>query len=70
MTTTIDSTGLSRRQLEVLALVADGLTSREIGARLFLSVQTVNQHIKHIHARLNARNRCHAVHIAYARGLL
>jgi PAS domain S-box-containing protein len=65
-----DAVPLSRRQLEIVALLADGLTTREIAERLVLSVQTVNQHVKNIEARLQARNRAHAVSIAHGRGLL
>jgi DNA-binding CsgD family transcriptional regulator len=61
---------LSARQLEILALVADGYTTREIAERLFISEQTVSQHVKNINRRLRARNRSHAVRIGYDRGLL
>ncbi|HXG76134.1 MAG TPA: helix-turn-helix transcriptional regulator [Gaiellaceae bacterium] len=61
---------LSRRELEVLALVAEGYTSKEIGARLFVSEETVKSHISNILACLGARNRAHAVAIALREGVL
>ena len=48
---------LSPRELEVLTLIADGLTNREIAARLFVGVSTVKKHIQHIYAKLDTRNR-------------
>ncbi|MBK8025071.1 MAG: hypothetical protein IPK19_27610 [Chloroflexi bacterium] len=52
---------LSDRELEVLALVADGLTNREIADRLFIGVSTVKKHIQHIYAKLDAKTRTGAV---------
>jgi ATP/maltotriose-dependent transcriptional regulator MalT len=48
---------LSPRELEVLTLIADGLTNREIAGRLFVGVSTVKKHIQHIYAKLDTRNR-------------
>ena len=58
------------REIEVLQLVSDGLVNREIGARLFLSEETVKSHIRHILAKLQARSRAHAVAIGFRRGLI
>ena len=44
--------GLTRRQIEVLRLVADGLTTREISAALFISPKTADHHIQHIYTKL------------------
>jgi DNA-binding CsgD family transcriptional regulator len=61
---------LSRRETEVLQLIADGLTSEPIAARLWLSVETVKSHVGAIHAKLGAHSRAHAVAIAFRQGLL
>ena len=61
---------LSEREKEVLKLVASGLTSTEIGARLSISGQTVNTHIKNIYRKLNVRTRAQAVSFATHRGFL
>lgn len=56
--------GLTRRQTEVLRLVADGLTYHEVGERLSLSERTVRFHMAEIMARLHLRNRSQV--LAYA----
>jgi non-specific serine/threonine protein kinase len=48
---------LTRRELEVACLVADGLGNREIAGRLFLSKRTVDSHIEHIFAKLSFSSR-------------
>jgi LuxR family maltose regulon positive regulatory protein len=58
---------LSERQLEVLQLIAEGLTNREIASRLFLSLNTVKAHTRNIYGKLGVRSRTQAV--ARARGL-
>jgi DNA-binding NarL/FixJ family response regulator len=52
---------LSRREREVLRLLAEGLTAREIGTRLGISTRTVEGHVAKILAKLGARNRADAV---------
>ncbi len=52
---------LSARQIEVLRLVADGLTNEEIGKRLFISAGTVKWHITQILSKTNSTNRAEAV---------
>ena len=61
---------LSDRQLEVLTLIAEGLSNQEICVRLDLALETVKTHVTHILQRLSARSRAHAVGIGYKHGLL
>jgi DNA-binding NarL/FixJ family response regulator len=61
---------LSRRELEVLALIADGATNREAAARLFVSEATVKTHLLHVYEKLGVRDRAAAVAEAYRRRLL
>ncbi len=52
---------LSERELEVLGLIAKGLTNQEIASRLFLSLNTVKAHTRNIYAKLDVHNRTQAV---------
>ena len=61
---------LSEREVEVLALIANGLTNAEIAERLFVSVRTVETHRAHIHQKLNLRTRAELVRVARDAGLL
>jgi len=61
---------LSRRELEVLQLVASGNTNREAAARLFITEATVKTHLLNIYAKLDVGDRAAAVAEAYNRGLL
>ncbi|MGJ4845941.1 response regulator [Leifsonia sp. Le1] len=61
---------LSPRELQVLALVADGATNREAGARLHLSEATVKTHLLSIYAKLGVGDRAAAVAEGFRRGLL
>jgi DNA-binding NarL/FixJ family response regulator len=61
---------LSERQRDVLALLAAGFSNQEIAAKLTISIETVKTHVQKILQCLGARNRAHAVSLAYARGLL
>jgi DNA-binding NarL/FixJ family response regulator len=61
---------LSRREKDVLTLVAAGHTSMDIGTRLCIGSETVNTHIKNIYRKLDVRNRAHAVSLAATHGLL
>ncbi len=56
--------GLSRRELEVLALIAEGRTNRDIGERLFISQKTVAVHIGNILGKLGASGRVEAAMVA------
>ena len=60
---------LTDREHDVLRLVADGATNREIGARLSISENTVSFHMKHILAKLHLKNRAQAAAFAIRAGL-
>jgi len=65
-----DATLLTSREREILQMAADGLTNREIGSRLYVSVGTVKTHLDNIYRKLEVSDRAHAVAIALRRGLL
>jgi DNA-binding CsgD family transcriptional regulator len=60
---------LSRRELEVLSLVAEGRSTREIAKTLWITEETVKTHVRRVLQRLGARTRAHAVAIVYREGL-
>jgi DNA-binding NarL/FixJ family response regulator len=60
---------LTTRESEVLALVARGLSNAEIAENLGLSIETIRTHVKHVYLKTGARDRAHAVIIAYETGL-
>ena len=60
-----DALGLTRREAEVLALVADGLTNRQIAERLFIAPKTAGLHVSHILAKLNVDSRVKAAAVAH-----
>ena len=62
--------GLTKRQMEVLAMMADGSSNAEIAGRLFISPKTVDHHVSAILARLDARTRAEAVSVALQSGLI
>jgi DNA-binding NarL/FixJ family response regulator len=64
------SASLSKRELEVLRLVAGGSGNREIARRLFISEATVKTHLLHLYDKLGVRERAAAVAVAYQRRLL
>jgi DNA-binding NarL/FixJ family response regulator len=65
-----DTDCLSNREREVLSLVAQGLSNREIGSQLHVSEETVKSHVRHTLLRLGVRNRAHAVSVGHLRGIL
>lgn len=61
---------LSERELEILALVDEGMSNREISQQLFLTEGTVKWHLHNLYAKLNVRSRTAALHAAKTAGLL
>jgi len=62
--------GLSEREVEVLRLLAAGMTNPEIAARIVLSAGTVARHTANIYAKIGARGRAEAVAFAVRNGLM
>ncbi len=61
---------LSTREIEVLTLIADGHRNKAVADLLTISDETVKMHVKNCMAKLNARDRTHAVTIAVQRGYI
>ena len=61
---------LSQRELEILQLIAQGLSNREIGERLFLALDTVKGHNRRIFDKLQVQSRTEAIARARELGLL
>ena len=61
---------LTSRELEVLRLIREGYTNKQIADQLSISENTVNFHIKNLMEKLRANDRTHAVTIALRRGML
>jgi DNA-binding CsgD family transcriptional regulator len=61
---------VTAREIDVLLLIAQGLSNGEIAERLFVSPETVKTHVKTVLEKLHARTRAHAVAVALRRGLI
>jgi DNA-binding CsgD family transcriptional regulator len=61
---------LTGREHEVLALLADGLQTKQVAAVLGISRHTVNDHVRHIYEKLGVRNRVAATRWAFEHGVL
>ena len=61
---------LTRRELQVLTLIGQGLADKEIAADIGATAKTVQFHVANVLGKLGAQNRTDAVRIAYARGIL
>ena len=62
--------GLSAREVEVLRLVAQGMTNPQVGERLYLSHRTVGQHLRSVYRKLGVSSRAAAAREAFERGLI
>ena len=65
-----DVFGLTARERQVLALLAEGATNREIGTTLFMAEKTASVHVSRILTKLNARTRTEAAAVAHRQRLL
>jgi DNA-binding NarL/FixJ family response regulator len=62
--------GLSEREVDVLRLVARGLSNRQVATALFISPRTAEHHVQHIYAKIGASTRAAAAMFAMEHGLL
>jgi ATP/maltotriose-dependent transcriptional regulator MalT len=68
--TKVGDLGITPRELEILQLIATGLSNREIAARLFVSENTVKTHSSRLFEKLSAKRRTQAVQIGKELGLI
>jgi DNA-binding NarL/FixJ family response regulator len=69
-TLSIHSDGLTDREVEILAGIAKGSSSRELAAKLFVSESTVKSHLRAIYRKINVRDRSQAVAYAIRKGFI
>jgi DNA-binding NarL/FixJ family response regulator len=65
-----DDVRLTRREVEVLILVTEGRSSRQVADELFISKRTVDFHLENLYGKLEVRNRSQAFYEAVRRGLI
>src|SRR5215510_9632903 len=68
--TPLEFESLTRRELEILSLIADGLSNEDIAVRLVITLGTVKWHIQQVYSKLNVGSRTQAVALARTAGLL
>jgi len=66
----VERAGLTRRERELLQLVAGGLSNQEMATRLWVTQQTVKFHLSNIYRKLGVANRTEASHYAHVNGLM
>jgi DNA-binding CsgD family transcriptional regulator len=66
----VERLGLTRREMEILRLIAEGLSNREIASRLFVSENTVKTHSANVFSKLSAKRRTQAVQLAKEAGVI
>jgi LuxR family maltose regulon positive regulatory protein len=67
---TVTSELLTRKEIQVMRLAADGLSNDDIAERLFVAETTVRTHLRNINVKLDARNRMEAIALARRAGLI
>ncbi|MBX7226013.1 MAG: response regulator transcription factor [Chitinophagales bacterium] len=65
----LDKFGLTKREIEILRLIAHGKTSTEIGKELYISINTVDTHRKNLMSKCNTKNSIELVKLAMASGI-
>lgn len=70
LATALRAADLTLREREILVMVARGHSNGEAADHLDLSIETVKSHMRRVLSKLDARNRCHAVALAYEHGIL
>lgn len=66
----VEARGITPRELEILRLIADGLSTREMAERLFVSENTVKTHCKRLFDKLDVNRRTKAIQVAKTLGLI
>lgn len=66
----INDIGLSKREYEVLVLISEGMSNKEIAEKIFLSESTVKTHVSNIFVKLDAKRRTDAIRIAKEQNII
>lgn len=61
---------LTRREKEILRILSDGLSNKEMAEKLFLSTHTIDSHVKNLLSKFNARNKVELIKMAFEKGYL